>query len=210
MPGNTHLRRAVAPLAAATATATATAIVAVAVLVAGCSTGSPASSPDASATSASAALAQALKYTACMRSHGIADFPDPNSHGQIAITMNGIDSDLSATDPKFVAAEAACESLQPTEGTPAQQQQDYAAELRYARCMQGRGIAIPDPRPPGSGESAGTQSHSGSGSGGGGTYGTGVSNPSSPQFIAANQACQHYLPAGQGPGGQSLSSGGGS
>jgi hypothetical protein len=144
-------------------------------------------------------MSQALRYAACMRSHGISDFPDPDSQGEFALTA-GPGSDLSPSDPKFVTAETTCESLLPSEGSQVQKEEDYAAELKYSHCMQGRGVDIPDPEPPGSG--AGT----GSNSSNSGTNGSNV-NPNSPQYIAANKACQHYLPSGNRPstsnGGQS-------
>ncbi len=79
-----------------------------------------------------------------MRSHGIADFPDPNSDGQLAITANGPNSDLSSTNPTYQAAQLACKALLPSGGTPAQQDQNYEAELKYTHCMQSKGIDVPD------------------------------------------------------------------
>jgi hypothetical protein len=139
---------------------------------------------------------EVLRVHALARDRGL---PRPHSKGQITVTVNGPDGDLVSTNPKFQAAEAACESLQRAGGTPAQQQQDYAAELKYAQCMQSHGVDVPDPQAPGAGP--GTQGNSGSNSG---TAGNGV-DPNSPQYIAANNACQHYLPSGSGP---SLSGGG--
>lgn len=209
MPGSLpRPRRRVRPSRSCLAAAS---LAAVAILAAGCAgapRGSAASGPSAAST-AGATLAQALKYTDCMRSKGIADFPDPNSQGQINISVNGPDSDLAPGNPKFQAAEAACKSLQPTGGTPAQEQQDYAAELRYVSCMRSRGVAVPEPKAPGSGPGSQSQSNSGSGGAGQGTYGNGVNNPNSPQFIAANKACQKYLPAGQGPSSTNLNGPGG-
>lgn len=172
-------------------------LVGIAILAAGCSGSSSGTGAVASSSSGSSSLSQALKYTECMRSHGIADFPDPGSNGQITVTLNGPNSDLSPSNPKFQAAEAGCKSLQPSGGTPVQQQQNYTAELRYAHCMQARGVPVPDPAAPGSG--ANSQNNSGN-------TGSDSVNPNSPQFIAANKSCQHYLPAGgQGP---SLNGGG--
>lgn len=181
---NARLRRA-CPVAVA--------LVGITILAAGCSAGT---SAVASSSSGSSTLSQALEYTGCMRSHGIADFPDPGSNGQITVTLNGPNSDLSPSNPKFEAAEAECKSLQPGGGTPVQQQQNYTAELKYAHCMQADGVPVPDPAAPGSG--ANSQSNSGN-------TGSNTVNPNSPQFIAANKACQHYLPAGGGP---SLNGGG--
>jgi hypothetical protein len=138
---------------------------------------------------------------ALARDRGI---PDPNSQGQFVLSI-GPGSDMAPNNPAFPAAEAACQSLQPAGGTQAQQQQNYAALLKYAHCMQSHGVSIPDPPPPGSGPA--TKSNS-SGNGGLNSGSSGGVNPNSPQFIGANKACQQYLPAGgQGP---VTSSGGGS
>lgn len=52
------------------------------------------------------ANAAAVKFTACMRSHGAADFPDPDGQGAIYLpTANYIDT------PKVQRAEGSCKSL---------------------------------------------------------------------------------------------------
>jgi hypothetical protein len=158
-----------------------------------------ASSTSGDSTVGGSALAQALKYADCMRSHGIADFPDPNDQGEFAIDADGPSSDLNSTNPTFQGAELACKSLAPSGGTAAQQQQNYDAELKYAHCMRSHGQNLPDPKAPGSGP------NSQNNSGGSQSDSNGGTNPNSPQFITANKACEHYLPAGSGP---SLSGGG--
>lgn len=55
-------------------------------------------------------MAALVRYAACMRSHGIADFPDPGPNGSLQLSGQG---DLSPSDPKFQAAQEACKSLQP-------------------------------------------------------------------------------------------------
>jgi hypothetical protein len=57
------------------------------------------------------AIGAALKYSACMRSHGIANFPDPVSTGQgISIPpMHGV----NPQSQQFQSAEKACRSLLP-------------------------------------------------------------------------------------------------
>ncbi len=60
------------------------------------------------------ALAQALKFSQCMRSHGISGFPDPQSlpGGGIRIAIrSGQGSNLDPTNPQFQAAQKACQSL---------------------------------------------------------------------------------------------------
>jgi hypothetical protein len=63
------------------------------------------------------AQAQALKFSECMRSHGVADFPDPVFHaggGGINISIKaGQGSDLSPSSPAFQAAEQACQNVFP-------------------------------------------------------------------------------------------------
>jgi hypothetical protein len=56
-----------------------------------------------------AANARALNYSQCMRSNGIADFPDPNGQGTLTIDMGT--GDLDSNSAKFQAAEKACQSL---------------------------------------------------------------------------------------------------
>jgi hypothetical protein len=53
-----------------------------------------------------AADARALRYSQCMQSNGIADFPDPNGQGTLTINMGTGDLDASST--KFQAADKAC------------------------------------------------------------------------------------------------------
>jgi hypothetical protein len=63
------------------------------------------------------AQAQALKFSECMRSHGVADFPDPvvqAGGGGINISIKaGQGSDLSPSSPAFQAAEQACQNVFP-------------------------------------------------------------------------------------------------
>jgi hypothetical protein len=166
--------------------------------LAACSGNSGSADPAGGGSSPSAsAKSSGLAYSECMRSHGITNFPDPNSQGGISISGGGIDLNSS----QYLAAERACQSLMPGVGSAAQQEQDYTAELKYSACMRSHGEPdFPDPRPLGSGANSGSQSgQSGQNSGGNGI------NPSSPQYTSASKACQRYLPAGQGP---STSSGG--
>ena len=130
----------------------------------------------------------ALAYSKCMRAHGVKDFPDPNANGQIQLNANK-GSDLTPDSPAFVAADKACKSLMPGPGTPEQQRKDYAAALKFAKCMRGHGVKdLPDPQPPGSGPQ--TQSHKGAG-------GNGPQiDPESPVFKRAQQACQSLQPGG--------------
>jgi hypothetical protein len=63
------------------------------------------------------AVAQALKFSECMRAHGIRDFPDPDVKGggaQISIRLGGgPGSDLNPQLPRFQAAQSACQGFMP-------------------------------------------------------------------------------------------------
>ena len=62
------------------------------------------------------ALAQALKFSQCMRSHGISGFPDPQSlpGGGIRIAIrSGQGSNLNPNNPQFQTAQKACQSFAP-------------------------------------------------------------------------------------------------
>jgi hypothetical protein len=57
---------------------------------------------------------QALKFSQCMRSHGIADFPDPQTGpgGAVGIRIQGgPGSDLNPQNPQFQAAQTACQGI---------------------------------------------------------------------------------------------------
>ena len=96
-------------------------------------------------------VADAYKYAACMRSHGVANFPDPtvthNAGGtQIAIHAVGPNS------PQFNAASQACRGIlpAPSKSELAQQAADqrrHAQDLvSFARCLRSHGITrFPDP-----------------------------------------------------------------
>lgn len=123
-----------------------TVMAAAALLTAACS-GSPSSTGSGSSLSAGgSANSQALAYSRCVRSHGVPDFPDPDSNGQIpkeavVRALRGV------SESRATAATNACANLNPSgQGSPtltAQEQQDY---LRAADCMRSHGIAnFPDP-----------------------------------------------------------------
>jgi hypothetical protein len=62
---------------------------------------------------------QALKFSACMRSHGVPTFPDPNfgNGGKIAIHI-GSGSGIDPRSPVFQAAQKACASELPGKAGP--------------------------------------------------------------------------------------------
>src|SRR5438067_5305919 len=119
------------------------------------------------------------KFSACMRKHGVTNFPDPSSQGVISIHSGmGIDPQ----SPAFQSARSACAKLLPNGGqpTPAQIAQRQQQMLAFAKCMRAHGIKdFPDP------SSGGLRLtvHPGS-----------DLSPDNPTFKKANEACAYYMP----------------
>jgi hypothetical protein len=65
-----------------------------------------------SAAQTAKAKAQALAMSRCMRSHGVANFPDPQFQtapgGGVGIRIGGPGSDINPRSPAFQAAQKAC------------------------------------------------------------------------------------------------------
>lgn len=102
--------------------------------------------PDASSATPDARAAL-LKYAQCMRSNGIAGFPDPEG------TLIGLKQEQGGNlDPKsqpFIAADAACKHfIPPRKENPAEIRKEM---LKFAACMRANGFPeFPDPNPDGS------------------------------------------------------------
>ena len=87
--------------------------------------------------------AQMLAYAQCMRSHGVANFPDPNGQGVIQ------GSGINPGSASFQAADKDCRHLLPNGGqpSPAQQAKALAQALKFSQCMRSHGISdFPDPQ----------------------------------------------------------------
>jgi hypothetical protein len=123
-----------------------------ALLAAACSSPSSAGSggsPDAGgpSTSPSTHAEMVLAFSGCMRSHGVPDFPDPDSSG---VLPKREVAQLIASNPQFPAAHRACEHMLPDGGQPtrAQMQQAWNDMRNFARCMRSHGVPNwPDPAP---------------------------------------------------------------
>lgn len=119
------------------------------------------------------------KFSACMRKHGLPNYPDPNSQGVITINSG---MGLDPGSPAFRSAQATCSKLLPNGGqpTPAQIAQQQQKLLAYSACMRAHGLNdFPDPSNGGLRISV----HPGS-----------DLQPNNPTFQKAQQACQKYLP----------------
>ena len=99
-----------------------------------------------SKTAATSTQTGALAYSHCMHSHGVPNFPDPNSSGQIPKDQVIA---LDPSSPPFQAAQRACERINPYGGpgqTSAQGPAHTAALLTFARCIRSHGFpTFPDP-----------------------------------------------------------------
>jgi hypothetical protein len=108
--------------------------------------GGPANSPSA------------VAYSACIRSYGVPNYPDPDSSGQLPKTDAQL---LGVSTSRYLAARQACRHLLPTGGTlkqredqctqnsdcpPALVQRMLAADRKLAQCMRSHGVPnFPDP-----------------------------------------------------------------
>ena len=162
------------------------------VLVAGCS-GGPADPGVAGVSSATASPSQsatvsgeaeALQYAACMRSHGVPDFPDPTvQNGSVGFSITAGDG-VDQNSPQYQSARQACSSLRGG-GTANSGSGNLANELKFAQCMRSHGVPdFPDPNK------------------NGGFSGTSTVNPSSPTFQNAQSTCMQLSGLG-GPGSSS-------
>ena len=157
-------------------------VIAAALPAAACS-GSPSSTGSGGSPNAGgSANSQALAYSRCVRSHGVPDFPDPDSNGQIPkeAVLRAL---RRLSDSRARAATNACANLNPAgQGSPtltAQEQQDY---LRAAACMRSHGITdFPDPTFPGGRVNLSIPSSI---------------DTRSRQFTQAAQTCTKLIPAG--------------
>ena len=86
-------------------------------------------------------LAQALAFSRCIRSHGVPNFPDPDSAGGFPMNRSQQSSDSHA----FLSAKAACNHLYPNMGKgqgadPAQQAAQQRHALLFDACMRRHGV----------------------------------------------------------------------
>ncbi len=182
------------------APALASGLVALAGLLAACGSSSPSASvarlgsQTASTSASAAAVAQAgsgaalnggklIAFSACMRSHGVPSFPDPTVSGdRTSLHVRvGPGSAIDPNSPQFQAAQKVCAPLRP-QPSPAQAAQLQATALKFSACMRSHGEpSFPDPTF--SGDTARLTIQAGSGV-----------DPNSPQFQAAQRACQAFVP----------------
>jgi hypothetical protein len=155
------------PRACPSAARIAPAVIATVVLVllaAACSGGPSSTGSGGSSTRGSAGSPSAIAYSACMRSQGVPNYPDPDSSGQLP---KGDAQQFGVSTAQYQTAQQACQHLFSTGGSLHQQeyqcmqnsdcpsalvQQMMTADRKLARCMRAHGVPnFPDPTNEGSG-----------------------------------------------------------
>jgi hypothetical protein len=152
------------------------------------------SSGKSNTISASSGAGIAINYAACMRSHGLANFPDPSSGGGIQLNAS---SGINPASPAFQAAQKACQSDLPkgvvSKGGSSEAR--HVQLLRLAQCMRRHGFTtFPDPTssPPSSPPAGGGLAFGGPG----GFISVPTSMTQSPGFKQAASACGFPEPGG--------------
>jgi hypothetical protein len=116
-----------------------------------------------------------VAFSACMRKHGVPNFPDPKAVGHgYGLTIG----DEMANSPQFKNAQQVCKKLLPNGGRPTAQEQAKQLQeaLKYAVCLRAHGMPdYPDPKVHGGGIEMGEA-------------------PDSPQFKIAQKACGRLAP----------------
>jgi hypothetical protein len=191
-----------ARLSAARTGAAIIAAAALALLAAACSTQSSPGGGGSPGASESASSPSAIAYSHCMRSHGVPNFPDPPSTGQVPKTSAQL---LGVSDTQLQAAQTACQHLYPGNGgsgrvltkdslgqceetgnCPQALVQAAMIALRtYAHCMRSHGLPTwPDPTLDSEGRPGFNLLH---------VQGF---NPNSSQTSNIMQDCYHVMPGG--------------
>ena len=189
-------RRAWPPTARAAAAIIITA--ALAVPAAGCG-GSPSAGGSGGPTEGGSPRSpSAVAYSACMRSHGVPNFPDPDSSGNLP---KGDAQHFGASTSRFQATRTACQHLLPNDGGAinagsidqcmmasdcprALVQQVLTEERNFAQCLRSHGVPNwPDPSIDSQGRPVFAISISSLGF-----------DPYSPQVWAKGNHCSHLMP----------------
>jgi hypothetical protein len=120
-----------------------------ALVVTGC--GGSSNPSGSTATPQAQARTQVLGYAACMRSNGVAGYPDPvvsGSGNSAKVTISP--GNANPNSPAFKSADRECHHFLPNggqQGSPAGSSAlQRAQDLRFADCMRSHGItSFPDP-----------------------------------------------------------------
>ena len=119
---------------------------------------------------------QGIKYSDCLRAHGVPDFPDLNANGSVSLP-----SSINTQAPAFESAQQACASLRPGGSSrppiSLTQQKSFVAN---AQCLRKHGIPdFPDPTFGAGGEGLNLQ------------FPPDAPRPSAAALDLANEKCAH-------------------
>jgi hypothetical protein len=152
------------------------AVLALAACGGGSGGGTASTGPNADRASADSRVQDAaLRFTRCMRDHGV-DVPDPKA-GSGGFLIGGPSSKIDPEDPAFQAAQKACGHFLADARpklTADQRQKAQEQGLKFARCMREHGIDFPDSAVSGDGAVR---------------IQRGQIDPTDPRFQAAQKAC---------------------
>lgn len=113
---------------------------------AGCGSNSPRSG---GGSSAQGAASGPYAYAACIRSHGVGSFPDPQVTTRAgSVSARQMIPSAVASSPAFKKAQRACARLQPGPNGPTSEHHGPSKTilLAFARCLRAHGITrFPDP-----------------------------------------------------------------
>jgi hypothetical protein len=88
---------------------------------------------------------QALAFSACMRAHGVKNFPDPQISGN-SVTMKVGGPGLDPHSPTFSSAQKACQKDMPVPTAAPGKGADPTKVAAWAKCMRSHGLPhFPDP-----------------------------------------------------------------
>lgn len=109
----------------------------------GCTIALAACGSSSHSTDPSSSTNGGIKFSECMRAHGVPNFPDPSGGGGGFQIPNGI----NPQSPAFQSAQKACGGLLgPRSGGKQGSEQRHLQLLRLAECMRAHGISgFPDP-----------------------------------------------------------------
>ena len=133
---------------------------AAALVLAACSGSSSSAGSGGSPTpTGSTSSPSAVAYAACMRQHGVPNYPDPDNHGNL--TKQGAQQ-LGVSSSEYQSAQQACQHVLPTGGSledqarqcslsgdcpPALVRQMLSGGRIFAQCMRNHGVSKwPDPK----------------------------------------------------------------
>jgi hypothetical protein len=140
----------------------------------------------------------ALKFSRCMREHGVKNFPNPEtSEGHSTLHVHNGPGGVEASPQVMEAAQKACQHYQEAllpKLTPQERVQREEAVQKFAACMRQHGIHLETSTGTGGGTAIRVRSSAKKGEGGP------LENPA---FAKAQEACSKLLPGG-GPKGRLL------